>query len=445
MSKQTPEGERIKESILGIILLLVLGCAFAGEFIGVHVFVGPTLLGLVLPDRSALAATLVDEVESFVTFAILPFFFLSYGLSTELHSINARAYFALQFLVPFGFSAKFLGITLVSVFYCDFVLKDAIILGLILSSIGITDVQFYRRSFQLELIDYRCFGVMITSSIVMAGFSSYVVKALYDPFRSVHNQEYVPTIINLLEASNPTRESQMCINLLHLIELAAGVSPAAVHQSWETRYHRSLPRRHHPHVKPRHSLYKPTESIINAFRIFERNNESLKPCLIIIPIHIKWNSGGIATESPEFRNVNLKVIDNAPCSVGILVDRGSQGGPRSVQGCWCLYRVSVLFIGGPDDREAVSCATRMANHPHVNVTVIRLTALLEIADNTEEKRLDSVTIHTFKKTNVTREKAAYKEEILADSAETCNLIHSMENEFDLILVGRRTESPLLLG
>ncbi|XP_022748191.1 cation/H(+) antiporter 15-like [Durio zibethinus] len=490
--KRTPERERVKESYLGFIVLLVLGTAFAGDVVGIHALTGPALLGLVLPDGSALAASLMEKVEAFVTFIIVPLYFLSCGLFTDLRSISSSAYFAVQFLAVLSFSAKFLGVTLVSVFLCDFALKDAIILGLMLSAVGVLDIQYYRRGIEYGLIDYRCFGVLITSGMIIVGFISFVVKALYDPFARyiaherhtiqhfpnnvefrilacIHSQEYVPSIIDLLEASNPTRESPICIYVLHLIELVGRVSPLFVHQSLGAHY----PHDHHQHHrKHANSVCKPSENIINAFRIFERNNNSLvtfqvftaispratmhndvcmlsvdkRTRLIIIPFHIKWTGSDIATESPELRSVNLKVIDTAPCSVGILIDRGSKGGPRSVQGSWSLYRVGVFFIGGPDDREAVSYATRMAKNPRVTVTVMRLIAFLEIVDNNnEEKRLDSVTISNFRQTNATGNRAVYKEEILTDSAEACHFFRSIENEFDLILVGRRTESPLLLG
>lgn len=51
--------------------------------------------------------------------------------------------------------------------------------------------------------------------------------------------------------------------------------------------------------------------------------------------------------------INQNVLANAPCSVGILVDRGLSGSTRLAAN-QVTRLVAVLFFGGPDDREALS-------------------------------------------------------------------------------------------
>lgn len=66
---------------------------------------------------------------------------------------------------------------------------------------------------------------------------------------------------------------------------------------------------------------------------------------------------------------NQKVIRHAPCTVGILVDRGQTGFKRPVPES--VQHVATLFFGGPDDREALACSKRMASNPCINLTIIR--------------------------------------------------------------------------
>ena len=58
-----------------------------------------------------------------------------------------------------------------------------------------------------------------------------------------------------------------------------------------------------------------------------------------------------------WREVNQRVLKNAPCPVGVLVDRGFGGGVER--------RVSRLFLGGPDDRYALKLGGSMAEHSPV--------------------------------------------------------------------------------
>lgn len=69
------------------------------------------------------------------------------------------------------------------------------------------------------------------------------------------------------------------------------------------------------------------------------------------------------------RTSNQKILKHAPCSVGILVDRGHTGFKKP--GSEYVQQVAVLFFGGPDDREALACSKRMVMHPYINLTLIR--------------------------------------------------------------------------
>merc|ERR1712100_691310 len=76
-------------------------------------------------------------------------------------------------------------------------------------------------------------------------------------------------------------------------------------------------------------------------------------------------------KNPAYQMVNKKVLANAPCSVGILIDRGLNGSTRLAAKS-VSHHIAVLFFGGPDDREALFYAWRMSEHPGVRVTVLRL-------------------------------------------------------------------------
>ncbi|KAK4766991.1 hypothetical protein SAY86_014742 [Trapa natans] len=77
-----------------------------------------------------------------------------------------------------------------------------------------------------------------------------------------------------------------------------------------------------------------------------------------------------------WREVNVKVLDGAPCTVAILVDRGL-GSSFDVQNeeesiTLGPKRVCIIFFGGPDDREVLELGGRMANHEAASVRVTLL-------------------------------------------------------------------------
>jgi len=98
--------------------------------------------------------------------------------------------------------------------------------------------------------------------------------------------------------------------------------------------------------------------------------------LIIIPFQTVLTADGRVEDAKStFQAMNQYVLENATCSVGLLVDRGlgsiMQTGPARNSSGSKGHRIAMIFIGGPDDREALAYAWRMAGHPGISLTVLR--------------------------------------------------------------------------
>ncbi|GLT80705.1 hypothetical protein SLA2020_521300 [Shorea laevis] len=93
-----------------------------------------------------------------------------------------------------------------------------------------------------------------------------------------------------------------------------------------------------------------------------------KVAMVIIPFHRHWAVHGGMDELPgSVRSANRNIMRNAPCSVGILIDRGTFMGTSSLSSK-SLYSIGVIFAEGPDEREALAYVLRMGDHP--NITMI---------------------------------------------------------------------------
>ncbi|KAF8402548.1 hypothetical protein HHK36_010633 [Tetracentron sinense] len=480
MVRKTAEGKAIKEFYIFIVFLMVLVCSFFGDVLGQHFLFGPVVLGLAVPGGPPLGAALVDKLDSFVSCILLPSYFAASGAQIDLFSVERRNFGVLQLMVFSSFMGKLMG-TMVPSLYCRMPFRDALSLGLILNAKGLVDLLLLKRAMQLKLIDQQSYCILVVSMVLVTGTISPLVKILYNPsMRStaytrrtilhakpdaelrilvcIYRQDNVPSIINLLEASNPTRESPLLIYVLHLIELLGRASPVLVaHQ--KDRMRSSHPNR--------------SEHIINAFRLYERQNKetvSVYPytavspygtmhsdisglaldknaTLVIVPFHKQWTMGGTIESINAIRNVNRNILNKAPCSIGILVDRGTFSGSLSISLSKSLYSVGVIFLGGSDDREALAYAMRMSKHPNVNLTAIRILEHGQKNRMMTEGNLDNEMIKELRMGNMENERVEYREEKVRNGIGTARVIRSLENSYDLILVGRRhaTDSPLLRG
>ncbi|KAK9131163.1 hypothetical protein Sjap_011650 [Stephania japonica] len=102
--------------------------------------------------------------------------------------------------------------------------------------------------------------------------------------------------------------------------------------------------------------------------------ERKEVAMVILPFHKHQSlDGSMQVTKTGYQYVNQRVLEHAPCSVSILVDRGLCG-TSHVSASQLSSSITVLFFGGPDDLEALAYGFRMAEHPGVNLIVVYFAA-----------------------------------------------------------------------
>lgn len=320
------------------------------------------------------------------------------------------------------------------------------------------------------------YAILIISVVLVTGVISPIIKVLYDPSKRyvaykrrtilhlrkneelrvltcVHGQENIRPIMTLLQVSGPSRESPVNLIVLHLVKLLGRASSLLI-----------------PHREREKPSLNPTlsERIFNSFKKLEQQShgrltlhcyKGISPyatmhndvcslalekrtILIIIPFHKHWVPGERIETSYAFRHLNKNVLDKAPCSVGILIDRGSKKAGRYVIADPSSYQIVVLFLGGADDREALAYARRMTLHPNVMLTLVRFTAAsssnISFGGTERSKMLDGDILSDFKLNTLQCERVWYREEEVANGTDVVAITRSvLENDYDLVMVGRR--------
>ncbi|KAA8539524.1 hypothetical protein F0562_026216 [Nyssa sinensis] len=273
-----------------------------------------------------------------------------------------------------------------------------------------------------------------------------------------HRQDDAWAAVKLLEASNPTKESPLVVCALNLVELVGRASPLLINHEFGQKMSATGSR---------------SQNVIDIFKYYEKQNSGLVnvqaltaismpkfmhhdicslafdrlASLIILPFHRKWNyQGKVILDSNIWRTINNDVLDMAPCSVGILLDRRKMQ-KSTVSLFSSANRVAIIFLGGDDDREALAYAKRMANSSEVQLTVVRVVALDDATEDNWETMLDAEILKEVRFQCSLKSNMVYIEKGVKDGPDTALLVRSMEDAFDLILVGRRhrVDSPLLSG
>ncbi|CAL9025273.1 unnamed protein product [Prunus brigantina] len=146
-----------------------------------------------------------------------PTYLANSGLKTNIFKIHPRSLWIVGVVVIFSTLVK-IGAVMLPASYFDVPLRQAFVLGLILNSKGITE---------LVLTDQEFFALVMISVVLITAVVTPLIRYLYDPSKQyavmrrstiqhlkreseltilacIHNQENVPTFINVLEVSNAT-------------------------------------------------------------------------------------------------------------------------------------------------------------------------------------------------------------------------------------------------
>ncbi|XP_031093593.1 cation/H(+) antiporter 3-like [Ipomoea triloba] len=479
--KRTPEGRPVDMSYIILMAFLVFLSSLLSDNAGMSFQYGPFILGLALKGGPPLGSTLVDKLDTIVSGLFAPLMVTFAGMKVnlcEIFDLEFIGYVWLTMLV--SYSIKYFAVITPAI-ACKVPITDAVSLAFILCTQGVVQMSFYFNNSINQTFDRETFSMLMMAILIIASVTHFAVASIYDYSRTysgyqkrdiqhnsgnselrlltvAHRLEDVLAARKLLDVSCPYRESPLSIYSLFLVELVGRATPLLIdHQlgqkngSSNSRTQKMMDILRSFELQYMGYVYVQFFTTISLPKFMHYDICSLgfdkQTSMIILPFHKKWNlQGKLIQDSKSIRTMNNSVLETAPCSVGILIDRHkikNQGRmPSPVQ------HVALIFLGGADDREALSYARRMSRSPSVYLTLVRFVPLDPAPyDNQWDAVLDAEVLKDMRVQAHQQDNILYREERVKDGAETALVVRDMQEVFDLILVGRRhrDDMPQLFG
>ncbi|KAL5232536.1 hypothetical protein ABZP36_031312 [Zizania latifolia] len=484
--RDVPEGALLSEARLVAVLLICLTCSLAGELLGLHATYGPFMLGLMLPGGAPLGVTMAERLDRLVAGVLMPLLFAQGGMRLNVSKLtDASTCILLEVLLLVGVVAKFVA-SVLPCLYCRIPARDAVVVGLMMNFKGITEVVYASAFMDAKVLDEQVYAAFMINVLVIGAATAAAVKCMYHPeekyvahqprtvqhkkfgeelrvLACIHSPEDVGPMLALLDASSPTPVSPLAIYLLHLVPLAGLTS--SVLRPYKYGDRNCVP-----------SGATDSERIVNAFQFFVQQrppaSASLLPyvciapyatmhddvcaialekraMLIVVPFHKRLAIDGSVDTSHNagaIQAANTNILNYSPCSIAILVDRGSLSTVAAATAAadGFPHRVALYFLGGPDDREALALVTHMMEDAVIGLTVFRFMLPPEWqkrGDDAEEDQLDDEALQEFVRRWVDDHRVVYRENLVSGSDEMVAVIGKTSPGFNLLVVGRRSESP----
>lgn len=477
MVKNIPIGKPLGDNYVGLVFIAILICGFITEVIGQHFILGPMILGFITPDGPPLGAAMISKLDLPIGKFLYPTFLTTSGIKTNIFKINMRSFFIMAFLTTSGCMIKICSVVVASRFV-SISFYDSVVVGLILNARGVCELLMFNLWRDGGLLTDQEFALSVISVVGVTAVITPLIRLLHDPSRRIvplkrrtiqhskrdaelrillciHNQDNVPTMINLLEASHATEVSPVAVIAVVLEEVVGRITGMLVsHQSTRTLDPNNSRSGHIVNALRQYELYNQTCVTIQPFSavsLLQAVHDDIfrlaidqSATIIILPFHKHWEiDGSIGSVNKGAQAMNLKVIEGAPCSVGILVDRGILTGSLSILTSQFIYRVAVIYIGGADDAESLCYGARIAGHDNVTLTVIRY--LLYGCDSARERKQDNCLIDEVRHQNIENQNFMYQEQVVKDGVGLASSLRALENCFDLLMVGRNHQSQILMG
>ncbi|CAN0910403.1 Cation/H(+) antiporter 18 [Linum grandiflorum] len=494
MAQRCPDGEPVDEIYVCATLCGVLAAGFITDTIGIHALFGAFVVGILVPKEGAFAGALVEKVEDLVSGLFLPLYFVSSGLKTNVATIQgAQSWGLLVLVITTACLGKILGTVVVSLL-CKMPLQEALAIGFLMNTKGLVELIVLNIGRDRKVLNEQTFSILVLMAIFTTFMTTPLVMAVYKPTKRESKTEYkhrtierkdpndqfrllacfhsarnIPGLINLIEASRGTEKRQgVCVYALHLMELSE--RPSAILMVHKARKN-GLPFWNKIQQSDSNQVVVAFEAFRQLSRVVIRpmtaisaihgthediceSAERKRAAMIILPFHKHQRlDGTLETTRTEFRHVNRKVLERAPCSVAILVDRGF-GGSTHVAASNVSSSITVLFFGGKDDREALAYGARMAEHPGISLTVIRYVAspesggeivTVDLNDGSDSfgatGMSDEEYLAEFRKRSSGDGSIRYEEKVVKNPVETAESIRGF-SKCNLFLVGRSPEGPV---
>ncbi|KAJ9186232.1 hypothetical protein P3X46_005758 [Hevea brasiliensis] len=476
----------LDEACICVTLAGVMLSGFMSDLIGIHAIFGAFVFGLTIPKEGEFARRLLIRIEDFVSGLLLPLYFASSGLKTDVTKIRGvEAWGVLVLVVSTACAGKILG-TFVVAMLCMIPARESLALGVLMNTKGLVELIVLNIGKEKKILNDEMFAILVLMAIFTSLMTTPTVMAIYKPSRRacqaerqspsdenshgmtrilacIQGPQNVPALINLIDSTTSAKTSPLKLYVMHLVELtdrsssimmvqrtrkngfpfinrfSPGTSKDQIEAAFEAYGHATpLTIRHSTSISALSTMH---EDICHVA-------EDKRVAMIILPFHKQWREGEEDEDvGLKWREVNQNVLKNSPCSVAILVDCGFSGTDQEaydgtdqeVGTATTIYRrVCILFLGGPDDRKALEVGARMAEHPAITVTLIRfqVQARLESrnsSNNFRDKEMDEVAVEELRRKCNGSVKYVEKD-VNNVSEEVLNIGQS--RAFDLFIVGR---------
>lgn len=189
------ERGEVSSPMLSSVLILLMGCAWLTDAVGIYAIFGAFVLGAAMPS-GFFAERLTGIIEPLTTTLLLPLFFVYSGLNTQIGLVNTPALWAIT-----------LGVLVIAIVgkgvacagaarLCQVPAREALALGSLMNARGLIELILLNIGLEAGIITPTLFTILVLVAIVTTLMASPIFEFVYGRFRTPANspRQAVPRV-----------------------------------------------------------------------------------------------------------------------------------------------------------------------------------------------------------------------------------------------------------
>jgi Kef-type K+ transport system membrane component KefB len=172
-----PAGNRMSNSLLGILLAAVFVSAMATYQLGIFAIFGGFMAGVILSEEHELVAAWKDRIGQFVTVFFLPIFFTYTGLRTDITGLDSLEAWGWCALVLFLATLGKFGGTYAAARLSGLGRYEAGILGVMMNTRALMELIVINIGFDLGVISQTMFTMLVIMAVITTVVTTPLLRA----------------------------------------------------------------------------------------------------------------------------------------------------------------------------------------------------------------------------------------------------------------------------
>lgn len=166
LGRRVRHREVLSKSLMGLIFILLMASAYFTEIMSMHALFGAFMLGLVMPENLDFRVIVKEKVEDLALLLLLPLFFVSSGLRTELGLVNTPKLWALFGIFTLVAVIGKMGGTYLAARSCGIQRRESLYLGAYMNTRGLMELVVLRIGLDLGVLSTVLFTILVMMTLV---------------------------------------------------------------------------------------------------------------------------------------------------------------------------------------------------------------------------------------------------------------------------------------